>query len=210
MDKSKQAVEVFNLRAEGYMEKFMDVSLYGESFDFFCDATKKQQAQVLEVACGPGNITRYLLNKRPDFRILGIDLAPKMLELATKNNPAAKFQLLDGREINKLQKKYDAIMCGFCFPYFSKEEAIKFIADAKYVLNKNGILYISTMENDYEKSGLQKGSAGDEIYIHYHEEKYLKDALLKNDFSFLKTERIGSIMGNGEAVTDLILIAQKN
>src|SRR6185295_3669822 len=99
MDKTKIAVNIFNKHASKYQDKFMDVNLYAGSFDFFCDAAKKQNAKILEIACGPGNITSYLLNKRPDFKILGIDLAPNMIALAKINNPKADFQLMDCRDI---------------------------------------------------------------------------------------------------------------
>jgi len=43
-----------------------------------------EQAKVLELACGPGNITKCLLSKRPDLEILATDIAPNILELAKK------------------------------------------------------------------------------------------------------------------------------
>lgn len=180
MDKNKQAVEIFNKLAQGYQDKFMDVSLYHDSFDVFCNLIKKEDANLLELACGPGNITQYLLKKRPDLTILGTDLAPNMIELAKTNNPKANFQLLDSRNINSLNKTFDAIMCGFCLPYLSKEEAIQLIADASNVLTNDGVFYISTMEDDYSKSEFKKGSSGDQIFMHFHEGAYLTEALKIN------------------------------
>ena len=165
MDKNKIAVDIFNKMANVYQDKFMNVDLYGTSFDLFCKKVEKENASVLELACGPGNITKYLLNKRPDFKIIGTDLAPNMIELAKINNPTAEFQLMDCRDIGMLEKKYDAIMCGFCLPYLSKEESIKLIADSSKILKPQGIFYLSTMEDDYNKSGFKKGSGGDEIFM---------------------------------------------
>ena len=209
MDKSQIAASIFNKHAGLYQTKFMDVSLYGESFDFFCDSIKKQNAEILELACGPGNITKYLLSKRPDLKILGTDLAPNMIELARQNNPSAEFQLLDCREIISLEKTYDAIMCGFCLPYLSKEETIKLVEDASNILNTGGVIYISTMEDDYSKSGLRKGSQGDEIFMHYYLESDLTSPLIKNGFKINYIDRVISEMTDGSAVTDLILIAEK-
>lgn len=209
MDKTKIAVDIFNKHAEGYQTKFMDVNSYSEGFDIFLKNVEKQNADVLELACGPGNITKYLLNKRPDLKILGTDLAPNMIELAKKNNPTAKFQLLDCRDILKLQKKYDAIMCGFCLPYLSKEEAIKLIEDSSRILNDKGVIYISTMEDDYGKSGFKKGSQGDEIFMHYHEASYLQKALEENGFNILELNRQDFSSDDGTKFTDLIIVAGK-
>ena len=206
MDKAQNAVDVFNLRANDYAEKFMDTSLYHDTFNLYC-AQLKNGASLLEIACGPGNITKYLLGKRPDLKILGTDLAPNMTALAQKNNPTAEFCLLDSRKISELKKKFDGIMCGFGFPYLSKEEAIKFITDSKTVLKEKGVLYISTMEDNYSKSGIHTSSKGDRMFLHYHEAAYLTEALRKNDFNILNVQRKIYEDGNGSEVRDLIIIA---
>lgn len=208
MDKTKIAVDVFDKNASLYQTKFMDVSMYHDSFDLFCSYIQKKEAEILELACGPGNITKYLLDKRPDFKILGTDLAPNMIELAKLNNPSATFQLLDSRGIKSLNKKYDAIMCGFILPYLSKEETEQLIKDAALMLNSQGIIYISTMEDDYSKSGLKKGSTGDEIFMHYHQADYLIDALKASGFKMIDLQRKIYDAVDKTKTVDLILIAQ--
>ncbi|SKD09366.1 Methyltransferase domain-containing protein [Chitinophaga ginsengisegetis] len=207
MDKLQMAINVFNKRAVQYQDKFMDVALYHDSFDLFCNSIPKQTAAVLEIACGPGNITRYLLEKRPDFHLLGIDLAPNMLELARSNNPQAEFMLMDGRDILRLNKLFDGIMCGFCLPYLSREEAVKMIGDAARLLLPGGIFYISTMEDDYARSGFQRSGAGDELYMYYHQADYLVNALNANGFKIMDIQRKQYPAADGGTTTDLIIIA---
>jgi cyclopropane fatty-acyl-phospholipid synthase-like methyltransferase len=209
MDKSKLAVEVFDKRAYQYQDKFMDVSLYQDSLDLFCDSIKKINAAILELACGPGNITQYLLKKRPDFKILATDLAENMLRLAEINNPEVEFKLMDCREIGKLNKKYDAIMAGFALPYLAKEEAETLIKDASKILNANGILFLSTMEDDYSRSGFQTSSSGDRLFIHYHQADYLKQALQDNNLKIIELQRQEFPTGESSSTTDLIMIAAK-
>jgi 2-polyprenyl-3-methyl-5-hydroxy-6-metoxy-1,4-benzoquinol methylase len=209
MDQSQNSVNIFNKHANLYQDKFMDVSLYGATFDLFCENIMKQNADVLELACGPGNITKYLLNKRSDLKILGTDLALNMIELAKINNSTAHFEIMDCRAIHHLDKKYDAIMCGFCLPYLSKEEAVQLIRDASKVLLPNGVIYISTMEDDYSKSGYRKSSQGDEMYMHYHEAEYLSKALEDNDFKIIDLQRIVYPASDGTNITDLVIIAMK-
>jgi trans-aconitate methyltransferase len=202
MDKNKIAVEIFNKCADIYQDKFMDVSLYHETFDLFCRNITKQNPDIIELACGPGNITRYLLSKRPDFKIVGTDLSVNMINLAKINNPTAEFQLMDCRDIGMISKKYDAIMCGFCLPYLSKEETLKMIADASKLLNPNGLIYISTMEDDYSSSAFKKGSTGDEIFMHYHEAGYLTEAFIKNNFNIIELTRKIYPSTDGTTTTD--------
>ncbi len=211
MDKNKRAIALFDKHAKTYQDKYMNVDLYGDSLDRFCEATAIENANILELACGPGNVTRYLLDKRPDFKILGTDLAPNMLELARQNNPEAEFLLMDCRDIGRITEKYDGIMCGFCLPYLSKKEAIALIADASNLLKNKGLFYISTMEDDYEKSAWKGPSSGgpDQLFLYYHQADYLSDALLENGFSILDLQRKTYPGADGSITTDLILLAQK-
>jgi 2-polyprenyl-3-methyl-5-hydroxy-6-metoxy-1,4-benzoquinol methylase len=191
MDRTKIAIEIFNKYAKEYQDKYMDLVGYHGSLDLFCQNVNRKNADILDIACGPGNITQYILKQRPDFKILGIDLSPKMVELARTNNPEAEFQIMDCRDINKLGKKYDAILCGFCLPYLSKEEALNLIMDISGILVSGGIFYISTMEDDYEKSGYESSDSGAEgsMYIFYHQSDYLMQALKDNGFEIIDLKR---------------------
>ena len=208
-DQNKIAVDVFNKLAKTYQDKFMNVDLYKDSFDFFCQNIKNENPEILEIACGPGNITKHLLDKNPTLKILGIDLAPNMIELAKVNNPTAEFQVIDCRNIETLNKKFNAIMCGFCLPYLSKKETSKLFFDASQLLKSDGLFYLSTMEDDYSKSTFKKGSSGDEIFMHYYSEDFLKKELIKNHFQIIHLDR-KEYFHNEEKTTDIIIIAQKN
>ncbi|MDF2437501.1 MAG: hypothetical protein K0Q95_1877 [Bacteroidota bacterium] len=209
MDKSELAAGIFSKLAEHYQNRFMDVSLYEKSFDHFCDYLIGQRPAILELACGPGNISKYLLKKLPHIQLKGMDLAPEMIRLAKTNNPQAEFHVMDCRNIDQLNHTYNGIMCGFLLPYLSKEEVEKLISNAYALLNESGVLYISTMEDDHNKSGWKSGSTGEKMFMHYYDEEFLANTLKKNHFKILNTERVVSTMTDNTIVTDLILIAGK-
>ena len=206
MDKTKTAADIFDKHARLYQDKYMDTSMYHDTFDAFCDNVARQNAEILELACGPGNITAYLLRKRPDLKILGTDLSPNMIGLAKANNPGAEFRLMDCRDLGAMDKKYDGIVCGFALPYLSKEEAVQLICDAAGVLKPGGIFYLSTMEDDYGKSGLQQSSTGDSMYMYYHQADYLAQALRHNGFTVVHLQR--KTYADGSGTTDLVIVAR--
>lgn len=208
MDHSQQAASIFNKYAESYENRFMDVSDYASGLNFLLNNLSNEQINVLDVACGPGNISKYLIERNSELKIDGIDLSENMISLARKNIPAGNFFIKDARAISSINKKYDLIISGFCFPYLTKEEAIQFISDAKLCLNPKGLLFISTMEKDYSESGIQKGSQGDEIMMHFHQESYLREALLENGFSIVFTERVTTINSVNEEVVDLMMVGK--
>jgi len=141
--------------------------------------------------------------------VLGIDLATNMISLAKANNPNATFKVMDCRSISTLTEKFDAVVGAFCLPYLSREEADKLIIDISVLLNDQGVCYISTMENDYNKSGYETSSKGDQIYMHYHEGDYLINVLESCNFKIEDVSRVMTTLSNGKDVTDLIIIAQK-
>ena len=211
MKRNEQSVNTYNLSAKSYQEKFMEMDLYNDTYDAFCDAITTQNPEVLEIAVGPGNVTKYLLQKRPDFKIFGIDLAPNMIELAKKNNPSVQFEVMDCREISGIEKQFEGIMCGFCMPYLSKEECKKIISDAGNLLESSGVLYLSTMEGDYSNSGYEKTSFSgeNEVFIYYHQEDYIKERLIGSGFDIIRLERKDYPEPDGNFLTDMIFIAKK-
>ena len=84
------------------------------------------------------------------------------------NIPNANFIVKDALQINELTDTFDGIVIGFCMPYLSKEDSSKLIRLSGENLNSNGIVYISTMEDDYNKSGYETTSFSDgkEVYVY--------------------------------------------
>lgn len=206
----QSVLETFDKVAAAYQEKFMDLDSYNDGFDLFCSLLEKPGARILELGCGPGNITRYLLAQRPDFQIEGIDIAPNMIELARQNNPSARFNIMDVREIDRLSGPFDGIMCGFCTPYLSKEECFKLIKDAATLLPAGGAFYCSTMEDDYEKSDFVTSSNGEHtMFTYFHQADYLQEQLETEGFEVVSFKRQEYIKDNGARFTDMIFIARK-
>lgn len=210
MDRYQQTVDTYNKIALAYQEKFMGLDLYNDTYDQFCTLIEKENANIFEIGCGPGNITRYLLGKRPDFKIEATDMAPNMIQLAKENNPTADCRIMDCREIDQITDRFDGIICGFCMPYLSKEDCAKLISDAAKLLTPNGIFYFSVIEDDYSKSDYETSSNGQhKVYVYYHQEDYLREALEENDFEIIDLPRKSYLKPDGFISTHLIFIARK-
>ncbi len=209
MDPYQETFETWNKVASLYEEKFMDLDLYNVSYDFIINSLNKVNAKVLEIGCGPGNITKYLLSKRPDFEIFGIDIAPNMIELAKKNNPLASFEIMDSRNINEIQSKFDAIICGFCLPYLSQTDTYKLIQDSNQLLNNRGLIYISFVEGDSAKSGFQTASTGDRSYFYFHDLAEIKTKLIEARFDDFNVFKVEFKKASGENEIHTIITARK-
>lgn len=208
MDKYDETFETWNNIAALYEQKFMDLDLYNASYDFICDALEVPNAKILEIGCGPGNITKYLLSKRPDLDIFGIDVAPNMIELAKRNNPKANFAVMDCRIISNLETKYDAIICGFCLPYLSVEESEQLIEDAKNLLNNGGLIYLSFVEGQASASDYKSGSGG-RVFFYYHDLAQLGKQLQAQQFEEMKLFKVPYLGADGKEDIHTIVVARK-
>jgi SAM-dependent methyltransferase len=209
MDHSTISASVFHKLADRYREKYMDLTMYDDSYREFCQLLPQGRARVLDAACGPGNVSRYLMAQRPDLDLLGIDLAPRMVELAREAVPSAQFAVQDCRHLVELQRRFDGIICAFGLPYLSGEEARAFIRVAGQALDPGRVLYLSTMLGQDEDSGFESCSTGDQVYINYHSEDQVFDWLRRCGFTLLKEIRIPSPSAAPKPTTDLIVMAKK-
>ena len=190
MPHNQDPTKIWNNIAKLYQDKFMELDLYNDTYDQFCQLLEKQNPSILEIGCGPGNITKYLLGQRKDFKITAIDIASNMVQLAQQNNPNANCKVMDSRAIDQIKETFDAIVCGFCIPYLSPEECSKLITDCKNLLRPKGILYLSFVEGHPSQSAFQTGSSGDQLFFNFHELGHLKKAFDQNNFKIKNTYKI--------------------
>lgn len=208
MDNNQETFDTWNNIASVYQDKFMNLDLYNETYDYICNTVTRPNAKLLDIGCGPGNITKYLLSKRPDFDIFGIDIAPNMIERAKANNPAASFAVMDTRDIKSLDTKYDAIIGGFCLPYLSQRESDELISQSYEMLNAEGLIYLSFVEGEPAQSGFKTGSYG-RVYFNYHNLDNLKAQLIKTGFGAIEIFKVP--YKTSETVFDIhtIVVAKK-
>ena len=209
MDRYKETFKTWDKIANLYQDKFIDLDLYNHTYDFILDLIPADGAKILDIGCGPGNITKYLLSKRPDLDVFGIDISPNMITLAKKNNPKASFRTMDSRQISVLKTKYDGIVCGFCLPYLSQCDSANLISECSDLLHENGMIYLSFVEGDPGKSDYQVGSTGDRAFFYFHKVDVLTDQLTNNGFDIIKTFGVEYKKPGNEMDIHTVLTAKK-
>ncbi len=186
MDSYRETFDTWNSVAALYDEKFGNLSIYDDGLAYFADHVTRENAHLLDMACGPGNITKFLAHKFPSATIDAFDIAPKMLALAKSNIPTANFEFRDIRSISTITKKYNAISCGFCIPYLSEKDLSKLFSDAKNLLDVDGIFYISFINGDIADSGFKTASIGGRMYMYFYSIDFIQNLLRKHHFEILK------------------------
>lgn len=209
MDQYQITFQTWDALVQWYEENIMNLDIYNQSYDSFCELINKENASILELACGPGNVTKYLISKQPDYNILASDISKNMLDAAKKNCPQAQFQQLDVRELNTINQQFDGIVAGFCLPYLSQNDSIKLIKDAYTLLNKKGVIYLSCIEDNYSKSAFQTNSKGQQSLQFFHEFEFLNQNLIQHGFNLQNVIRVPYPNKENPIASHLIVIAQK-
>jgi ubiquinone/menaquinone biosynthesis C-methylase UbiE len=75
---------------------------------------------LLDVASGPGALTAEAA--RRGARPVGIDLSPKMIELARRLHPTIDFREADVEHLPFAADTFDAVVCGFGLGHFPRPE----------------------------------------------------------------------------------------
>lgn len=165
-NENARAVHIFDESAKSYASKYANVSVYANAFQFFAD-TLPTNASVLELACGPGNATKFLLDLRPDLNWRATDLSPNMLEAAKAQNIPAHFELRDARNPTAPGELFTGIFAAFLLPYLNDLELAQLLQKCHAALMPSGSLFLSFMEAPAALSGWETGSSGQRMYLHY-------------------------------------------
>jgi 2-polyprenyl-3-methyl-5-hydroxy-6-metoxy-1,4-benzoquinol methylase len=209
MDNFNETKNTWNKLANLYQERFMDLNIYNESYDLFIEKLLTKNSNILEIGCGPGNISKYLLSKNPNLNILGIDYSTNMVELAKINNPNSKYNVLDCRNLETINQKFNGIICGFCLPYLTPVECEKLILDCYLLLNTKGIIYLSFVEGNPLSSTFQTNSLGNRVFFNFHDLKLIIDLLEKFKFKETIVSKVDFKRSEKENETHTIIISRK-
>jgi ubiquinone/menaquinone biosynthesis C-methylase UbiE len=108
---------VFSRHAVAYQRRLEEIMANGEARGR-SRAIELLDAQpgmkVLDLACGPGTLSRRLaMVVAPGGEIVGVDLAPGMIELARAAGiPNARFEVMDIEQLSFPDESFDAAVCG--------------------------------------------------------------------------------------------------
>jgi demethylmenaquinone methyltransferase/2-methoxy-6-polyprenyl-1,4-benzoquinol methylase len=78
---------------------------------------------VLEVGCGTGKTTAYLVQAVSPGRVTAVDFAPKMIDAAREKGIDADFRVLDVCDQAPPAERYELVLCFHCFPHFRDQPA---------------------------------------------------------------------------------------
>lgn len=192
-----------------YERQFMDFNLYDDSYELFLSSLDKPNARILELGCGPGMITRFMIQRFPDLNYTASDVSAQMINRAESNVPQVKFKVLDCRNLSSIKQQVDGVICGFTLPYLSKEDRLKLVSDCAGLLSDKGILYLSYVAGDQTEPVCMTDKEGNSLYFYYHQTEEFKKELEVHDFELIDTINLVYKKKEGVEEEHTVIIARK-
>jgi len=115
----------------------------------------KDGAKILDVGCGTGASSKQMLDRLPDSRVWGLDISPRMLEMARRcvgESSRLEFVEGDAAKLTEIfQVKFDAVVYSasiFLIPDYAQS-----LRQALDLLNDDGRVGLSFMEGIFGPAG---------------------------------------------------------
>lgn len=125
--------------AIGYRDFFATVTAY--AIEPLLDAARVRAGScVLDVACGPGQLASRAA-KRGASRVVGVDLAPRVVALAAEQYPEVSFRVADAEALPFADRTFDAVTSSFGIGHFPRPEQA--VAEFMRVLRPDGFVALS-------------------------------------------------------------------
>jgi ubiquinone/menaquinone biosynthesis C-methylase UbiE len=116
----------------------------------------EKTGNILDVACGKGATTRYLLNYFEPSGVVGINISEKQLEICEQNAPQCKFLLMDATSLQFEDGSFNNIICVEAAHHFDTRE--KFLREAHRVLVSGGTLVLSDIRTKQQSTSAPPGN----------------------------------------------------
>lgn len=174
--------ETYNRIAEDWHRDHLDDDWWREGTDAFIKELTPG-AHVLDVGCGSGVKSKYLVDH--GFKVIGIDISDKLIEIARREAPEGEFRVLSMTDLDLMPETFDGVFAQASLLHIPKKDAGDVVKKMARRLVPRGFLCINVKEareGTPEEEVLKKNDYGYEYerffsYFTMDElERYLADA----------------------------------
>ena len=131
--------EGFDRIAEQYDAFYPDFGAEDELNEFM--SSIKPRGHILDVGCGTGRVTRTLVDS--GFRVTGIEISQKMLDLAKQQVPEATFEIGDMASLEYDDGSFDAIISTYAVFHVPRAKHFNLFLNLHRFLRKGGVLLLA-------------------------------------------------------------------
>ena len=151
--------------------------------DKFLEIIKNCSTPILDLGCGSGNDTLYLINQGK--KVISCDQSSNAINNIKKNFPEVYdtkcFNMLDGMPFE--DNSFEVIIADLCLHYFKEEDTFMILNEIKRILTENGYLIFRVNSINDINHGAGEGN---EVEYHLYEtsDKRLKRFSDEDDIKY--------------------------
>lgn len=163
----KENIKTFYRKYAGeFDEKIASLDIYNDTYDTLLGKIQ-DDAAILDLACGPGNVSGYLKRSKPGLEITGVDISEEMIEIAKTRIKGGTFMVADICRVD-FKTQFDCVVCAFAIPYLDHRESARVAGIIRQSMKPDGHFYLSFIKGS--KQGYEKQSFTDDdtLFIYYH------------------------------------------
>jgi len=181
-DKTMIAVKTYDKIAQAYAKEFFSDKIDLKHLDKFLSLLPKK-AKILDIGCGPGNYTKYILEK--GFLVEGIDLSKGMLQAAKKLVPKGTFKIMDMRKLKYPDQSFDGLCVAYSLYHIASNQALGVLKEFYRVLKPKGIAILMLQEGKGEGIIPEPFNPKEKMFFKYYGKGEIKNLLQKARFEII-------------------------
>ncbi len=154
-----------------------------------------KKGKILDVACGPGLLSKEIAQRSDNFEVFGIDISKHAIELAKKNCKKfknVKFKIGNVYKLPFANEYFDLIICKDSIHHF--DDLNSCLKELRRVTKKNGYIYLQDLKRNLPAYLLKRSTPPDNLVkkLQYYSTRAaytiseLKKTLLILKFRFFK------------------------
>lgn len=124
--------------AEHYLDELADKPIDRALLDL---VATEAAAPIADIGCGPGHVTRYLHDR--GAAVCGLDLSPRMIDIAARTHPEIDFQVADMRALPVADQSWGAIVALYSIIHIPPVDVPAVFAEFHRVLRPGGRALLS-------------------------------------------------------------------
>lgn len=185
MKKSDEIRNVYDEIADLYDEVLWNDMPYNDEIDKFVSLLNGRD--VLDIGCAMGSFTKYVSDK--GYNVDGIDISPKLIEIAKRKVPSANFQVMDMLDL-KIDKLYDGIMFINSTIHVEKKDMLDMFKNVSKLLKEDGTLFIILLEGEGEMYVEEPLKPSIKEFVNFYTKNEIETLFRKSHFSIIESHSI--------------------
>ena len=197
----------YNKIAEKYSEKYFNDTSDLPFIDRFLSSLNIG-SKILDVGCGVGNFTDYMLSK--GFLAEGVDFSEEMVRIAKTKVPNGNFTVMDMRQLDFPNETFEAVLAAYSIIHIQSQKIADVLEEFKRILKPNGKLGIIVQKGGPDKIVSEPLKPNEKLFINFFTKERLADFLTKADFEIKQITEESS--KDPESLSNLLIyvIAEKS